>query len=415
MTQRGFLYSSGVTYLGTIGAVLFVVAFYGVSLRVGTEAFGALQSTLSGLFLLFAGRSAAASYIVIHAANDPLRLAAVAKRGAFLASLVGLGIAGVFAILAPFLRDFLHLESSFSFVLIGIAAIPGMFASAGEGILNVQKRFTALAVSIALVPLTNFLLAIFLLRDGLSGIDAGLIVLGSQSISCLNFLMVDWTSLRGGKPFTEHASSLAEMGTLMAAILLLGLSLRMDVLWARHLLPEVEAGSYAVAAMIALVLYLITSGVIRVTTVSLRSGGDVRVISASYALIVGTAAVLAGAFAVIGQPTLRILAGREIPIDWPVLLPLFIALTCYSTIMFDFSCLNVVTKRAHLGFAVILVITQAAALTVFGMDALTIAWSQCVVMATLAIIFALSLIRAARSMQSGPVTHPAEPHLATQG
>lgn len=415
MTQRGFLYSSGVTYLGTIGSVLCMAAFYGVSLRVGTEAFGALQSTLSALFLLSAGRSAAASYIVIHAAGDERRLAGVAKRGVFLAGLVGLGIAGVFTLLAPFLRDFLHLESSASFVLIGLAAIPGLFASTAEGILNVQKRFVALSASSLVVPLCNFLLALFLLRDGLSGMDAGMIVLGSQSISCVNFLLVDWASLRGGKPFTEHASSLAEIATLMAAILLLGASLRMDVLWARHLLPETEAGSYAIAAMIAIVLYLITSGVARVTTVSLREKTDTKVIAGSYLLIIGTAIVLATAFATIGQPALQLLAGRTIKVDWAVLLPLFIALTCYSTIMFDFSCLNVVTKRVHLGFAILLVIVQAAALTAFGKDMHAIAWTQCAVMAVMAVGFSLSLIRTIRAVPAVPARHPAEVHLAAHG
>jgi hypothetical protein len=100
-----------------------------------------------------------------------------------------------------------------------------------------------------------------------------------------------------------------------------------------------------------------------------------------------------------------------VEIEWSVLLPLFAALTLYSVITFDFTCLNVATKRVHVGIGVLLLAVQGAALVIFGSDARSIALSQCGAMAALSVVFSLSLSSAVRAMRASPAAHPAEAHL----
>ncbi len=416
MSPRGFLTSSAITYAATALGVVCMAAFYGVSLRAGTASFGVLQSVMSLLFLLFACRGVAGSYVVLHAAGNERILPAVALKALKMALLLGVALAGIFLLLAPVLRDFLHLSTTLPFLLIAAACVPAMLSGIVEGVLNVQGRFGALAVSSAIIPAANLVFCLLLLGDGFQESDAGWIILGGQLVACVNILFLGPSFLRGAQAFTEKRSALREVGALLAASLLFGASLRLDVFWARHVLTEEAAGAYAVAASIALVLYLITSGVARVTSVSLRqTASDTKLIEASYGIIIATSAVLAIAFAAVGHSLLDAIAGRVIPIDWGVLTPLFVAFTAYSIVTFDYTCLNVVTKNVHAGIGVALIVVQGLALVTFGSDTRTIAWAQCVSMLVVMVAFSVSLLRAIASQEAAPGPYPAEAHLATQG
>lgn len=413
MTMRKYFDSYGITYLGTAASVVLTAAFYVVSLRIDTASFGTLQSIVACMFLLHAGRSAAAGYIVMHATGNETALGSIVRHGARLTLLTALLIMGLFMAAAPFLRWFLHVESPYPFVLIGIAAIPGLLAGMNDGILNVQKRFTALAVSSLIPPSANVILAIFLLHDGLQQNDPGWIILGSQSLSCLNAPFIRWSALRTAvKVHIPTRSSLREVGELLLASLLLGASMRLDIFWAKHTLSSVDAGSYAIAASIAIVLYLVSSGVARVAGVSLRTDTRIRVIGISYALIIIVSGILALGFSALGEPILHRLTGKILSIDWAVLFPLFIAMTCYSLITFDFTCLNILTKRVHVGIGIVLVAMQALSLQLIGTDASSIAWAQCATMAALALVFTARLLHALQSLQRIPRSHPAELHLS---
>jgi O-antigen/teichoic acid export membrane protein len=411
MKTRDFFYSHGVTYVGTAASVVLMAAFYVISLRIGPEAYGALQSTFSFMFLLFAGRAAAAGYVVLNAAGDERALGSVTRTALRLGFLMGLLIAGAFFALSPFLRDFLRLQSTAAFVLIGVAAIPGMIGGMNDGILNVQRRFGALAVSSAIAPASNVLLAALLLRDGFQEMDAGLIVLGGQCFGCLNALFVRWDFLGSDKRVAPSRSALREVSELVAASLLFGASLRLDVYWAKHVLSPEQAGVYAIAASIAVVLYMMSNGVARVTSVSLRGDTAMKSILASYGLIIAVSATLAGGFWAFGPPTLRLLVGHDVAIDWSVLAPLFAALTFHSIVTFDFTCMNVATKRVHVGIGVLLVAVQTGALVWFGSDARSIALSQCAAMGALTIVFSASLKTAVKALRASPAAHPAEAHL----
>lgn len=411
MQSRDFLLSTGVTYAGTVVSVLLTAAFYVVSLRIGNEAYGELQSTLSFMFLLYAGRGAAAGYIVMHAAGNAAPLGPIVRHAARLALLVGAIITGTIFTLAPLLRDFLRLETTHAFLLIGVAALPCMFGGMFEGILNVQRRFGALAISTLLPPASNLALAFILLHDGFHEAEAGWIILGSQFLSCVNGLLVRWDFLHDRSAFAPSRSSLREVVELLLASLMFGAALRFDVFWAKHILSPADAGTYAISASIAAVLYMITGSISRVTTVSLRSDQSSGVIAASYAATFALASALAGGYALFGSTALRMLAGRTIDVDWAVLGPLFIALTCFTIITLDYSCLNVLRKRVHAEMGIALIVALSAGIPFFGHDARSTALSFCAIMMFFSAAYSLMLLKA-RASGRDSATQPETPHLA---
>ena len=287
MTPRGFLVSSGITYAGSAVSILLQAAFYAASLGIGVAAFGSLQSTMSVLFVLGACRGIAGTYVVIHTGGDQRLLRGVTRTALRFGALVGVALGAGFLTLAPFLRDFLRMDTTLPFFMVAIVAVPSVLSGIGDGILNVQRRFTALSVSAALAPATNVALSLVLFRDGFQESDAAIIILVGQLASCANVFLVDHASLRSG-PAHADGTSLREIGSLLLASVLFGGSLRLDLFWARHALPDASAGTYAVAASIALVLYLVTSGIARVTSVSLRDSHTLRLLAASYAIMATT-------------------------------------------------------------------------------------------------------------------------------
>lgn len=415
MNAKNFLLSSLILYGGAIVTVLLTCAFYVISLRISTEAYGELQAMLSFMFLLYAGRGVAGSYVVIHTAGDEKQLPAVTRVAVKLTALIGVAIAAGTVAAAPFLREFLRLDTTTSFYLIGISAIPCMAAGFFEGVLNIQKKFVALSTSTVLMPLANVLLALVFFRDGFHESDAGWIVFGTQLTGCLAAAFVDWSFLKQKTPsFKPSRSALFEAAQLFTVSLLFGTAVRSDVFWAKHILTPIESGGYAIASSIAIVLYLITSSVGRITSVSLRAGSGIKVVVASYASIVCMSALLAGGFFVLGDVTLRVLVGKHVDIDWFVLWRLFAGFTCYTIIMLDYGCLNIVTKRVHVGIGLILLVVSSVSLFVWGNDAHSIATARFWTMLLLMAIFSISLIRAMRKRSGALETHVAERHLVQE-
>lgn len=411
MDTKKFFVSSFVTYVCTSASVLLTAGFYVTALRLGEESFGALQSSLSFLFLLNAGMGIAGSYIVIHTGGDSRNLPTIFRSAIKLSTILSLTTAAIFATLAPVLRDFLHVPSAVPFAVMGISAIPGMIAGMANGLLNVQRRFGLLALSTLLTPLASIGIALLLFHDGLDPYDAGWIVLGSQIIHCCAVVFfVDWSFIRQ-LPVVQQQLPLVNIVPLLTTSLLLGASLRMDVSWARHLLSSDLAGAYATCASIASVLHLLGSGIARISSVSLRGSTNMRIITFSYALIIGIATIVGAIFGVIGEPLLTFLVGRDMSIDWNVLLPLFIAAPCITVIMLDFSCLNIVTKHVHVGISVVLVIVQGGAIYLFGTSTSTIAWARAGTMVSLMLVFSVLLYRTAKNNFDSTASSQVEPHL----
>lgn len=390
-------------------------AFTLYTLRLEPSSYGALYTVLSILFLLQAARGATASYIVLHAAGDDRALPRAIRNAVTFSLLIGTVMTIVLIACAPLLRSFLHLSSTLPFILAGVAALPSIIGGIADGVLNVRKQFIALSLIAPITGVVKIATAVWLFSDGFHETDAGWIILLSECAGLIAFAFIRPSSLTERLPPAQKMSrDMREVGTLLTASLLFGFSHRIDVLWARHALSPNDAGTYAMMLAIAMVVFSITSGVSRVATVWQRSSSSDGVLKASYAIIIVTAALLSVGFIAIGEPVLRLLAGKNIPIDWDVLLPLFAAMTCLSIIVLDYSSFNILTKRVHAGMGALLITAQAVGLFFFATSAASVAWIQFTVMASLMGIFSASLWRYKRRNGDVSRAHPAEIHLMHQ-
>lgn len=390
-----------------VGAIFTLYA-----LRLEPASYGVLHTVLSITFLLQASRAATASYIVLHAAGDEKALPRAIRNAVTFSLLIGALMATLLIAGAPFLRSFLHLSSSMPFILAGISAIPNIVGGIADGVLNVRRQFVALSLVTPIMTTVKIATAVWLFSDGFQENDAGWLLLVSEYSGLVSFAFLRRSLLVNRLPAVGRVSrDLREVSTLLAASLLFGFANRIDVLWARHMLPPADAGTYAMMLGIAMVVLSITTGVSRVATVWQRSSSPDGVLKASYAIIIITAAMLTGGFIAIGEPVLFFLAGKTIPIDWNVLLPSFAAMTCLSIILLDYSSFNILTKRVHAGMGALLIVAQAAGLFFFATSAVSIAWIQFAVMASLMGIFSLSLWRYKRRNGDISRAHPAEIHL----
>jgi|GEM_PF-5610344 len=387
-------------------------AFTLYALRLEPASYGVLYTVLSITFLLQASRGATASYIVLHAAGDERALPNAIRSAVTFSLLIGAAMTIILIACAPFLRSFLHLSSTLPFILAGVSAVPNIIGGIADGILNVQKKFVALSLIAPIMGTVKIAAAIWLFSDGFQEADAGWVLLLSECAGLVAFAFLRPSSLTERLPRPQRISrDMREVCTLLVASLLFGLTNRIDVLWARHMLSPTDAGTYAMMLGIAMVVLSITSGVARVATVWQRSSSPEGVLKASYVIIVGTALVLSGGFLAIGEQTLELLAGKRIPIEWNILLPLFAAMTCLSIIVLDYSSFNILTKRVHAGMGMLLIAAQAAGLFLFATSGASIAWIQFTVMAFLMAIFSVSLWRYKRRNGDVSHAHPAEIHL----
>lgn len=382
------------------------------ALRLDPASYGVLYTVLSITFLLQAARGATASYIVLHAAGDESALPAAIRNAVTFSLLIGAAMTIALIACAPFLRSFLHLSSTLPFILAGISAVPNIIGGIADGILNVRRQFVALSLVTPIMIAVKIAAAVWLFSDEFQEADAGWLLLITECSGLIAFAFLRPSSLTERLPRAQRISrDMHEVGTLLIASLLFGFTNRIDVLWARHMLSPTDAGTYAMMLGIAMVVLSITTGVSRVATVWQRSSSPDGVLKASYAIIIVTAAVLSGGFIAIGEPVLFLLAGKSIPIDWNVLLPLFAAMTCLSIIILDYNSFNILTKRVHAGMGALLIAAQTTGLAFFATSSASIAWIQFAVMASLMGIFSIALWRYKRRNGDASRAHPAEIHL----
>ena len=167
--------------------------------------------------------------------------------------------------------------------------------------------------------------------------------------------------------------------------------LRVDILWAKHVLPPDLAGLYGFMSLIASVLYMGTTGVERtaISYLTERSAARIEVWTAS--IIILAACAGAGVFFLVADWLVPVFAPSMPPIDSLALIFLFAGMTCYCLIHWFFQCLSILHRNIHVVLSGSLLCCQALLFIVFGDAIRSIAAGPAIAMMLFVRCFAFAL------------------------
>ncbi|MBS2938220.1 oligosaccharide flippase family protein [Nocardioides sp. J2M5] len=245
------------------------VATYGYTMvtarLVGPKEYGAFVACL-GLTLVvqvvaYGLQAAAARRIAVDGANVAAIERVVLALGAKVSVLVGV----VLLAASPLVGLLLNLDDPVLAALVGLAAVPLTFAGAQAGVLQGEKRWGALAA--------------FYLASGLPRlvIGTGIVVWRPDATSAFLGVVVGlcfpvaagWWVLRGRRtgptpPDTEHSARavLVEAAHNMQALLAFYALSSVDIILARQVLTEHDAGLYAAGLIVTKVMLFLPQFVV---------------------------------------------------------------------------------------------------------------------------------------------------------
>jgi hypothetical protein len=170
---------------------------------------------------------------------------------------VGLAGTALAGLSAPLVGRLLHVTDPAALIWLAVLLLPHTLVAGYQGLLQGTGRHVRLAVVVAAFA-----------AGKLTGGTAGLLIGGSPTAALAGMtagaaagVLVGWAAtgrpgLRGNLG-TSLGTAVSASGALLGFVVLLNL----DVLLARHHLPAVEAGEYAVGAIVAKVAFWLPQGV----------------------------------------------------------------------------------------------------------------------------------------------------------
>ncbi|CAM3492931.1 oligosaccharide flippase family protein [Nocardioides zeicaulis] len=232
---------------------------------VGPREYGAFVACL-GLVLViqvvaYGLQAAAARRIAVDGASVATIERVVLALGAKVSVLLGLALVAA----TPLVDRLLNLDNLTLAALVGLSAVPLTFAGAQAGVLQGEKRWGALAVFYLASGVPRLLLgsALVVWRPDSTSAMAG-VLLGM----CFP-VVVGWWVLRQRRdlpapPAAEHStrSLLVEAGHNMQALLAFYALSSVDIVLARQVLSEHDAGLYAAGLILAKVMLFLPQFVV---------------------------------------------------------------------------------------------------------------------------------------------------------
>jgi O-antigen/teichoic acid export membrane protein len=201
------------------------------------------------------------------------------------------------------LTALLHLPDAGAVVWLVVLLLPSTLVSGYQGILQGTGRYGRLAAVNGFLGLAK-----------LVGGTAGLVVGGTPTAALAGMTVA--AALAGwvccGRPGLSRGARAPLTAALRASRALLGfvLLLNLDLLLARHHLTAVQAGEYAVGAIVAKVAFWLPQGVGVVLLPRLADEAHRRrLLPRALALVAGVGAVLALATAALGSAALPLIGG----------------------------------------------------------------------------------------------------------
>jgi len=395
MKKTSMLYSQAIIGVAINSANLFNIGFMLMALRLPAHSFAEITSILATTFLFSVSQTSARNQLLlVRKETGNLRTSI----GRTIATLLPIAVAeaAVIAGSSSVIAAFLHFDSALPFIIISGCAFTYVINGIMQGIFASEEHSTHHAVSLVTESISRIPISLLFFQNGYHSTDAAwIMLLASSSALLVNMAIVPKTLRTYIRSFSLSFSSKKDFtvaACILASTIMVGLALKIDILWAKHVLGSEQAGVYGIMNFIASVLFLNSSSVSRASLSFIRKTNFSRMVLTSYAVIFGICAVCVGGFYLAALPLLTFISPDASQIDHLALLILFVATTAYCFINFSFQFLSVLHRNIHLALTGSLAVIQVASLVLFGHDMVSIAKVQAVIMVVFGIIFTIGLL-----------------------
>jgi len=295
---------------------------------------------------------------------------------------------------APLFSAFLHFPDALPFQILSIGTFTFSWNGIIQGMLAADKKIGRHALALIFETVCRLPFAYVIFNDGYVSTDTSLIILGSNTVALLlNALLLSKDRRRMLLPDIRgiHWPDIRTSCVLMTSGLCLGASMKMDILWAKHILDGEQAGIYGMMSFIAGILFLNTSGISRAAISFIKEKDGDSMIMRSYAVILSLCVASVAVFYAVGMPFLSLITDKGDRIAHGTLLVLFGAFSFYSLMHFSVQCLSVLHRNIHMRYSLILVAVQGAGLVLFAKTEMSLAVVNALVMCAFSILFMRTL------------------------
>jgi len=396
MNNRSFFVSQALISLAINAANALNIVFMLIALRLPIEAFGEISTILAITFLFSLGQTSARNQLLlIFQETKNLDRSIVRTLQTImpisLAECLLLSVGGAFA------ASFLHFTSPLPFIIVSLSAITYALNGILQGIFATEKSSKHHALSLFVESVYRLPIAILFLANGYQSEDAAWIMLLASTGALVTNVCVLPAHLRA--QLKKIRLTLAANGDLktalgiLASTILVGVALKIDIIWSKHVLTSEAAGIYGMMNFVASVLFLGSSGIGRASLSFLGKGDFRSLMKWSYGIMMAICSLCVIGFYTIGLPLLSWVSPHGSAIDPVVQMTLFAAATGYCVINFNFQCMSVMHKNIHILLSGALVSAQTIGLLFLGNDMESIALVQAGIMIVFAVLDTFLLLR----------------------
>jgi O-antigen/teichoic acid export membrane protein len=309
LLDRSFLRSSAVIAVA-IGVMN--ITTYGFTIiaahTIGKDAYGAFSALMGALLVISVLSLGLQATGARRIAAHPGQVVAIEQivLGVGLRSALALG--GICLVLAPVLNEVLRLHSLPTALLVCVAAVPMTYMGAQSGVLQGERRWEPLALVYLSAGLGRIVIgtALITVRPGEFSAMLGV------ALGCWVPVLVGWVALR--RPRVEHLHAeghpgldlMREVGTSSQALLAFFALSNADILIARAVMSESEAGLYASGLIMVKAILFFPQFVVVIAFPSMSEQGASRR-TLAMALTVSAALGSLGVLATLVVPDLALL------------------------------------------------------------------------------------------------------------
>lgn len=415
MKARSFFLSQAIINMAVNVANVLNIIFMLIALRLPVEAFGEISAILAITFLFSLGQSSARNQLLlIHKETGQLGTS-IARTIRTIMPIAALECA-LLAAGSPIVSTFLHFHSALPFIIVAASALTYAMNGILQGMFATEESSVHHAVSLVMESVYRLPLAFVFLSNGYQSEDAAWIMLLASACTVATNIFILPRGIRKKlkKVKLSHGKN-GDIGTalaILASTILVGVALKIDILWSKHVLDASAAGVYGIMNFVASVLFLGSSGISRASLSFIGRNNFRSMVLWSYGIMMAICVTCVVGFYVVGLPLLQWISPQSAQIDAFIQMILFAAATGYCIINFSFQCLSVLHRTIHLTLSAALVLTQGALLFFFGADAVGIAGIQALVMIAFALIDTVFLLQNKKKHAAFHAAPHAHPHIA---